>query len=246
MVAFTEWYNVLKVAYKKYLIHGARSNEKLKPIHSWIGNRVLEKVGSDNFKVVFIDGNNSHEYLVKGKYYPKREDIVILYKNKPIFVISFKFVTSNYKQNVNNYFENLIGECANIRTANIAFGHILVLRNKIPYFKRSREISKVEIPNDEDLKKYFKLYDDHTSMLHAPNLFIIDIISITPFLEQELNYIPGSVTDNDLKNKNIEIKNGIDSLQLSDEIKNRIKETNIVDFINKTAEFCKEVIKNQK
>ena len=241
-----EWYNVLKVAYKKYLIHGARSNEKLKPIHSWIGNKILKKLNGDNFKVVFIDSDNSSEYLVEGKYYPKREDIVVLYENKPIFVISFKFVTSNYKQNVNNYFENLIGECANIRTANIGFGHILVLRDKIPYFKKSREISKVEIPNDKDLKKYFKLYDDRTSMLHAPNLFFVDIISITPFLEQEQNYIPGNVTDNDLRNKNIEVKDGINFLRLSNEIKERIKETNILDFINQTVKFCKELAKNQK
>ena len=53
----------------------------------------------------------------------KNLDIAVFENKKIIATVSFKFVTSNYKQNANNYFENLMGETANIRRQNIGFAH---------------------------------------------------------------------------------------------------------------------------
>lgn len=61
---------------------------------------------------------------VKGKYYDKDIDITVTKDNKPVMCIGIKFITSNYKQNTNNYFENMMGETANIQA----------LKN-LPYFQ---------------------------------------------------------------------------------------------------------------
>lgn len=150
----TLFYERIKASYIAYLKHGSRSNEKLKPIHSWLG-KTYKNLLRSGYDVYYLNGK---EIKVEGRYYPKIVDICIQKNRKDVFVVSFKFVTSNYKQNVNNFFENLLGECANIQSKNMGFGHILVLRDKIPYFDNKGKIKRMESPKDKDLLKYIKLF----------------------------------------------------------------------------------------
>lgn len=209
------FYNALKETYKKYLTYGSRSPEKLKPIHGWMGE-TYKRILGDHYEVFYLNGS---EFVVNGRYYPKTVDIAISLKDKePKFVISFKFVTSNYKQNVNNFFENLLGECANIRTEKIGFGHIMILRDKIPYFAKKGEIEKWEYPDDKNLGKYVKLFKDRKEFFHAPNFLCLEILSINPIIEEAYNRGPGSggyEFNEDLKQKFTELQfaNGIDNLK---------------------------------
>ncbi len=50
--------------------------------------------------------------------------------------MGLKFVTSNYKQNANNYFESMMGETANIQRQNIPYAQVIVLRYETPYYKK--------------------------------------------------------------------------------------------------------------
>lgn len=93
-------------AYNEY---GARSNKKLIPIHSWFAEEIVSGLGEEYSAMSLGTGG---EYKIEGKYYPKILDITIFSNQKPIVTLSFKFVTSNYAQNSNNYFENLLGETA--------------------------------------------------------------------------------------------------------------------------------------
>ena len=61
-----------------------------------------------------------------GRYINKNVDIVI-YKRTVIAGIGVKFVMQNYSQNSNNYFENMLGETANIRSKNIPYFQIFVI-----------------------------------------------------------------------------------------------------------------------
>lgn len=120
------------------------------------------------------------EATLDGKYYLKDLDIAIFKKEKIVATISFKFVTSNYKQNANNYFENLMGETANIRRQGVGFAHFLVLRGHTPYYSknkgnlRGRE-QKTEIINEKDLQKYIKLFKD-MDFPHKPDLIGICLL----------------------------------------------------------------------
>lgn len=164
-------------AYNKY---GARSNKKLIPIHKFLAETILNKIDK-SFTVKSLGIGNGKEEKFEGKYYPKKLDVAIFKNSKIIATISFKFVTSNYEQNVNNYFEQLMGETANIRRRNVGFAHFLVLRGHTPYFSknkgnlRGKEI-KTEIIKEKDLQKYIKLFKD-MDFPHKPDLLGICLLN---------------------------------------------------------------------
>jgi len=109
-------------------------------------------------------------------------DITVSKKEKILSTVSFKFVTSNYKQNGNNYFENLLGETANIRRVNVGFAHLLVLRAHTPYYDKNKgnlrgEQTKIEVLNEHDLAKYIKLFIDQ-DFPHKPDVLGIVVIDV--------------------------------------------------------------------
>src|SRR3989338_7962860 len=163
--------------FKAYNESGARSNKKLIPIHKWFA-KYLETTLGKGYSVMSL--GNGGEANVSGRYYPKNLDISVLKNNKVLTTISFKFVTSNYKQNANNYFENLLGETANIRRVNVGFAHFLVLLAHTPYYDKNRgnlrgKEKKTEIINENDLSKYIKLFND-LDFPHKPEVLGMAII----------------------------------------------------------------------
>lgn len=117
------------------------------------------------------------EARFNGKYYPKKLDIAVFKDEKIITTISFKFITSNYKQNANNYFEQLMGETANIRRQGVAFAYFVVFRGDTPYFAKNKgnlrgKQKKTEIIKEKDLQKYIKLFKD-MDFPHKPDLIEI-------------------------------------------------------------------------
>lgn len=167
----------IKETFKAYNESGARSNKKLIPIHKWFAAYLETNLGKD-YSVMSL--GNGGEANVNGKYYPKNCDISVLKNKKVLTTISFKFVTSNYKQNANNYFENLLGETANIRRVNVGFAHFLVLRAKTPYYDKNSgnlrgSLKKIEILNDHDLSKYINLFNDQ-DFPHKPEVLGISVL----------------------------------------------------------------------
>ncbi len=163
--------------FKAYNKNGARSNKKLIPIHKWFAKYLESALGREY--VIRGLGNGGEAKLI-GKYYPKNLDISVLKDDKIITTISFKFVTSNYKQNANNYFENILGETANIRRVNVGFAHFLVLRAKTPYYiKNSGNLRgktiKIETINNRDLSKYINLFRDN-DFPHKPDVLGISVL----------------------------------------------------------------------
>lgn len=158
---------------------GARSNKKLIPIHKFLSKEISNKLGQ-KFITKSLGVGDGKEAKFDGKYYPKNLDIAVFKDNKIIATVSFKFITSNYKQNANNYFEQLMGETANIRRQGIAFAHFVVFRGGTPYFSknkgnlRGKEIKR-EIINEKDLQKYIKLFKD-MDFPHKPDLIGICVL----------------------------------------------------------------------
>lgn len=174
---FLKAINASFIAYNKK--GGARSSKKLIPIHKFLSEVILKRL-KNRYSIKSLGIGNGKEATIDGKYYPKDLDIAIFKNDKIVATISFKFVTSNYKQNANNYFENLMGETANIRRQNIGFAHFLVLRGHTPYFSknkgnlRGKEI-KTEIIKEGDLRKYIKLFKD-MDFPHKPDLIGICLL----------------------------------------------------------------------
>ncbi len=199
--------NAIAKTFKAYNESGARSNKKLIPIHKWFAKYLEHNLGR-GYSVMSL--GNGGEANINGKYYPKDLDISVIKNEKVLTTISFKFVTSNYKQNANNYFENLLGETANIRRVNVGFAHFLVLRAKTPYYDKNKgnlrgNTIKIETINDHDLSKYIKLFQDN-DFPHKPDVLGISIIdfnergnpSITNLQKLGISKINSDILDEEL------------------------------------------------
>jgi hypothetical protein len=167
-------------SFKKYQEFGARSTEKLKPIHKFLAE-TLQRIFGQGYELHYL-GSESKEKTVEGKYYPKDIDITITKNEKPVFCVGLKFVTSNYKQNANNYFENMMGETANIQAnQGLPYAHIIILRHETPYYKKDSSVGKIELINQKDLTKYLNLALDepHTHRPFAIGILLIGIDETT-------------------------------------------------------------------
>lgn len=213
----------LKAIYASFLAYnkkgGARSVKKLIPVHKFLSETILGRLKNGYF-IKSLGIGDGKEATIDGKYYPKYLDIAIFKDDKIVATVSFKFVTSNYKQNANNYFENLMGETANIRRQNIGFAHFLVLRGHTPYYSKNKgnlrgKKMKTEIIKEKDLQKYIKLFKD-MDFPHKPDLMGICL------LDFDINNNPKFVNLNDF--------------DFSGETKQLLKnEFSLNNFLNKLA-----------
>ena len=210
-----DFIQAVEKSFKMYELHGARSTSKLLSIHKYMANVLLDIFGADHNVFYLGDkakGDTTKEKKVEGKYYPKNIDITITKGKNPIFCLGIKFVTSNYKQNANNYFENMMGETANIQRANIPYAHLIILRQKTPYYKRSKTISKWETIDDHDIKKYSELMFDITQA-HKPIALAIPIINIDTKGKISFdNLTDFSVATQTIISSKLSIKNLIDEI----------------------------------
>jgi hypothetical protein len=134
----------------------------------------------------------------------KTVDILISKNEKDIAGIGVKFVMNNYSQNSNNYFENMLGETANIRTNNKDYFQILILPDEMPYFNKKGVITKWEKITSHNIDKYIVLSKDNAnSYFHTPTKTLLCIIKFpdcdhgiittkSKYKKYYLNQIPGS------------------------------------------------------
>lgn len=170
---------VLRDSFIKFLSTSSRSNEKLKILHGAIAHDLSERLG-DNYHIKSLGFGEQNEGKIQGRYINKNVDITIFENNKPIAGIAVKFVMQNYAQNANNYFENMLGETANIRSNNIPYFQIFIIPSQLPYYKNTGEFSKWEQFNEHHFEKYQILStDDNECWLHSPTKTLIYVIDLS-------------------------------------------------------------------
>ena len=155
---------------------GTRSTQKLIPIHSYLGEGIKSIWGKD-FSVNYIDQHSSKEARVHGKYYAKRVDIAIGYCGQPVFCLGMKFPLSDFGKNSNNYFENMLGETANLQANKIPYAQIIIARHPYPQYDRNYRIISHQDITRVQLEKYRKLVLDAKSA-HKPSYFCLHIVRI--------------------------------------------------------------------
>ena len=89
----------------------------------------------------------------------KKCDIVIFKNKEPYIIFPVKIIMTNYKQNANNYFENLTGELVLIKmkNKNTRIIPINIFMNKTPYLKKNRQIARFETIEPETIEHYNEL-----------------------------------------------------------------------------------------
>ena len=177
-----QFLDVIKQSFIEFLNTNSRSNAKLKILHGAIAHDLAKRLG-DNYQIKSLGYGHDKEAKIQGRYINKTVDITILKSGKPIAGIGIKFVMQNYAQNANNYFENMLGETANIRSNNIPYFQIFIIPNQLPYYKNNGDFSKWEIFNNHHFDKYAVLSHDNTEIwVHAPTktlLYTINFPQIT-------------------------------------------------------------------
>lgn len=175
----SQFLTILKKSFLTYLQTGARSNKKLGILHGAIAEDLNERLNDSKYSVFSLGFREGKEHKISGRYVDKTVDITISENNTPVAGIAVKYVMSNYSQNSNNYFENMLGETVNIRCAKIPYFQIFVIPDKIPYFDKDGGISKWERINEYSLNKYIKLSNDNIDFyLHSPNKTLVFIVHI--------------------------------------------------------------------
>ncbi|MDR0319342.1 MAG: hypothetical protein LBH81_01225 [Rickettsiales bacterium] len=169
----------IKASFQKYLTTGARSNEKLKILHAKIAADLAVLLGK-GYVIRSLGYGEGRENVIQGRYIEKVVDITIEnLREQPVAGIAVKFVMSNYAQNSNNYFENMLGETANIRCANIPYFQILIIPEEMPYYERDGTIKKAEIFSAHHVQKYAKLSEDNPSaMFHTPDKTLLMVVAL--------------------------------------------------------------------
>ena len=173
--------STIKMSFQKYLTTGSRSNEKLKILHAKIASDLRALLGNE-YRVDSLDLNKGKERKIDGRYINKIVDITISKSNGEIVGgIAVKFVMSNYSQNSNNYFENMLGETANIRCSSIPYFQIIIIPDEMPYYDKKGIIKKIEWLTDSHVEKYVKLSeDDPRAYQHTPDKTLLMVVALPP------------------------------------------------------------------
>jgi hypothetical protein len=151
--AAVEFINIIRETLGLYMEHGARSSAKVNHFHRFIQNKILQLI------------RDKPEYRVELEYKVaatnssglKRCDIVVLKNNIPHIVFPVKIISSNYKQNKNNSWENLTGELQHLVWANDENLNIIpinIFMNKTPYLNTNKKIKNFETITFDDIKIY--------------------------------------------------------------------------------------------
>lgn len=178
-----EFLDVLKQSFEYYLEYGARSNEKLKVLHPHIAQVLHNELAkhsnyNNEFTIHSLEyGENKKEADITGAYMNKKVDITIKKNGNPIAGIAVKYVMSNYKQNSNNYFENMLGETINLRVNNIDYFQVIILLEEMPYYNKDKVITKWESINEHNIKKYQNLSNSNINLLpYLSNLSLLCVV----------------------------------------------------------------------
>lgn len=226
-----QFLRVIAMSFKKFLQTHPRSNEKLKVLHGKIAEDIKNKLGKPH-KIKSYGIENGREGKMNGRYIEKTVDILISKENRDLAGIGVKFVMNNYSQNSNNYFENMLGETANIRAGRKKYFQILVLPEKMPYYDNKGKIRKWEEITTNNINKYIVLSNDNTeTYLHAPIKTLLFIIKFP-------NCDNNAVT-NRFAYKNFYLKLTDIKIKISDKISGDFGETVI---LNDYESFIKKII----
>lgn len=170
--------DIISKSFEAYLSTGSGSNAKLKILHGAIASDISTRLGPQYY-LQSLGHRSGKEGKIAGRYIEKTVDITISKASVQLAGVAVKYVMNNYLQNSNNYFENMLGETANIRTAGKAYFQILVLPELLPYFDNDQRLTKWEKITNHNLQKYIALSSDNVnSFLHTPQKTLIYLINL--------------------------------------------------------------------
>ena len=239
MLMDKQFLEVIRESFKAYLNVGtSRSTSKLKSLHGQIANDLKKQLGLD-YSIKSQGIGDDKEGSISGRYYPKNVDITIYHKGKPVAGYAVKFVMRNYSQNSNNYFENMLGETANIRANSIPYFQVFIIFDKVPYYKKGGQFKKYDYITQHNLDKYIILSkDDPSIFFHTPDKTLVVLVKLK---EKSPDY--KYKNDKEYAEYYGSVINDADLMSYSDKIKDQFDNSvilnNYEDFLQRTIYIIK-------
>lgn len=242
MLTNEQFLGVIKDSFRTYLtVNTSRSTAKLKSLHGKIA-RDLQKAFGAGYVVQAQGYGTDKEGCLEGRYYPKNVDITVSFRGKPVAGYAVKFVMRNYSQNSNNYFENMLGETANLRANAIPYFQIFIIFDKVPYYKAGGLFQKWDLITQHNLDKYVKIsIDNPEAFYHTPDKTLIILLTLKEYTgktfrsstDYAAHYL-GRIGENDLI---------IYSTKINDIFGKSVILNNYEDFIKRTVFISKGKMK---
>lgn len=235
MLSNEQFLEVIRESFKTYLkVDTSRSTAKLKTLHGHIASDLKERFGA-GYVIQSQGYGDDREGSIIGRYYPKNVDITVSKDGKPIAGYAVKFVMRNYSQNSNNYFENMLGETANIRANKVPYFQIFIIFEKVPYYKKGGEFSRYDVLTEHNLDKYFALSKDNPDVFcHTPDKTLLVIVKLK---EKSKNHIYSDSTA--YADYYMRVINDQDLMSYSTMIRNEAFDNSVIlndfrDFLDRT------------
>lgn len=166
---------IIKEAYDNIAIVGPTSPERVKPFHSFVAKILQFKLGPD-YEIKANGYGESTEYQLTGTFGNKNTDICVLKDGKPLGAIEFKLLSHNFKQNLVNFKEGLLGEVSTMHGRGIVYGFCYLIPEKALYLSNRREFKKLDILSQKDLVSYRKMMNLHSAQ--APDALFVGVYSL--------------------------------------------------------------------
>ena len=170
----------IKQSFDSFIVSGtSRSTQKLKPLHGAIARDLKARLGQ-GYSIKSQGYGDDREGSLQGRYVDKAVDITIYKNGEPVAGVAVKFVMQNYAQNSVNYFENMLGETANIRCNGYPYFQLFIILDKIPYYKKGGLFKHWEIFTPHNIAKYAVLSKDNIDdFRHTPNKTLVFVAHVT-------------------------------------------------------------------
>ena len=172
----TRTLKALRESYSITKAIGSRSSKRLWPLHGWLKIELEKLLTDPRWKITAKISEKTKEIKVEGRYYGKKVDVGIDFEGETIGVVSIKYIMSSYGKNAINYFEQQLGETANLRKQNIVYGNIFIVTNPIPVLESGGVFKNWETLREQGLRRYVHLRSD--SEPHAPDELAVIVTQI--------------------------------------------------------------------
>lgn len=183
--------SALNACLNNYIENGKRSNTRVISLHQYIGS--------------FLK-NPEYEKTLQGLFNKKNVDIYELSTNTSYEI---KLILGNYKQNINNYIENMIGATTNLKAFNINVCQIIFIPQYLPYFNNEGILKKIEYISPKNIIPYKNIMASNLENKPSELIYQLFDTGNLSFLQDNINK---KIILNDLKmSYNISLIKSIDN-----------------------------------
>lgn len=169
-----EFLKCIKESYVNMGKNGKTSSSRVAPFHSFIAKVLQYKLGQ-NYEVIASGYGYDKEINLEGNFHAKNVDICISKGGKHVGAIAFKLWSNNFKQNVGNFTEGLLGETIQMKGMGIPYAFCYLIPEKALYLDKHENFQKIDKLTQKDLETYYNIVNDEEYKNRTPDSMFVGV-----------------------------------------------------------------------